>query len=92
MGNRTDTQCRYLWQKIKASQRVTWTTQEDELLISLTQTRESSTSICWEEVATKMTKKVSPQPRTSLDCKRRWEELQIQRVTAKEEKAPHSSC
>lgn len=57
----------------KPSQKMGWTKKEDNFLRTWIETKTNSDSvICWEEIADNITKKVSSQPRTSLDCKRRW--------------------
>jgi len=73
LGDRSDSQCRYWYNKILQSRNEEWNSKEDEALIEL---MESINAPNWEFIYKEMMqKKLSKVTRSPLEYKLRWFEL-----------------
>lgn len=77
IGSRTDIQCRYQYFKSCMSREVTWTPQEDDLLMKkMNDIKCENREIHWVEVARYMARgRLTKIPRTALECRTRHELL-----------------
>jgi len=82
LPGRTDTQCRYQYIKLERSRKIPWTVHEDQYLLELAQNRNPNDRD-WVEICTQLYRSLlkgkntqyKTPPRSSLNCKERYESL-----------------